>query len=77
MAFAEAFWVGRDFAPATPSKVTFAARKKGERYFALLKVNTLNFEDPEKSKHKVNFVGAAQTLNEMPYREFESLSLRH
>jgi transcription termination factor Rho len=29
--------------------------KEGERYFALLKVNTLNFEDPEKSKHKVNF----------------------
>jgi len=29
--------------------------KDGERYFALLKVNTLNFEDPEKSKHKVNF----------------------
>ena len=29
--------------------------KEGERYFALLKVNTLNFEDPEKSRHKVNF----------------------
>src|ERR1700750_146515 len=29
--------------------------KGGARYFALLKVNTLNFEDPEKSKHKVNF----------------------
>src|SRR6202007_1473176 len=29
--------------------------KEGERYCALLKVNTLNFEDPEKSKHKVNF----------------------
>src|SRR5436190_672023 len=29
--------------------------KEGERYFALLKVNTLNFEDPEKSKDKVNF----------------------
>ena len=29
--------------------------KEGERYFALLKVNTLNFEDPEKAKHKVNF----------------------
>ncbi len=27
----------------------------GERYFALLKVNTINFEDPEKSRHKVNF----------------------
>jgi transcription termination factor Rho len=29
--------------------------KEGERYFALLKVNTINFEDPEKAKHKVNF----------------------
>src|SRR5215204_2671224 len=29
--------------------------KEGERYFALLKVTPLNFEDPEKSKHKVNF----------------------
>jgi transcription termination factor Rho len=29
--------------------------KDGERYFALLKVNTINFEDPEKSKHKVHF----------------------
>jgi transcription termination factor Rho len=29
--------------------------KEGERYFALLKVNTINFEDPEKVKHKINF----------------------
>jgi len=29
--------------------------KAGERYFALVKVNTINFEDPEKSRHKVNF----------------------
>ena len=29
--------------------------KVGERYFALLKVNTINFEDPEKSRHKINF----------------------
>jgi len=29
--------------------------KDGERYFALLKVNTINFEDPEKTKHKINF----------------------
>jgi transcription termination factor Rho len=27
----------------------------GERYFALLKVNSINFEDPEKSRHKVVF----------------------
>jgi transcription termination factor Rho len=29
--------------------------KDGERYFALVKANTVNFEDPEKAKHKVNF----------------------
>ena len=29
--------------------------KEGERYFALLKVNTINFEDPDKAKHKVHF----------------------
>jgi transcription termination factor Rho len=29
--------------------------KDGERYFALLKVSSINFEDPEKIKHKVHF----------------------
>jgi transcription termination factor Rho len=29
--------------------------KEGERYFALLKVNRINFEDPEATKHKVHF----------------------
>ncbi|MGY6251307.1 transcription termination factor Rho [Bosea thiooxidans] len=29
--------------------------KDGERYFALLKVNSVNFEDPEKIKHKIHF----------------------
>jgi transcription termination factor Rho len=29
--------------------------KEGERYFALLKVNTINFEDPERVRHKINF----------------------
>ncbi|HLF58678.1 MAG TPA: transcription termination factor Rho [Alphaproteobacteria bacterium] len=29
--------------------------KDGERYFALLKVNRINFEDPEKVRHRVNF----------------------
>ena len=29
--------------------------KDAERYFALLKVNTINFEDPEKTRHKVHF----------------------
>ncbi|WP_373088199.1 transcription termination factor Rho [Sneathiella sp.] len=29
--------------------------KDGERYFALLKVQFINFEDPEKARHKINF----------------------
>ncbi|MEI7598622.1 MAG: transcription termination factor Rho [Aestuariivirga sp.] len=29
--------------------------KEGERYFALVKVNLINFEDPEKTRHKVHF----------------------
>jgi transcription termination factor Rho len=29
--------------------------KEGERYFALLKVNLINFEEPEKARHKVHF----------------------
>lgn len=31
------------------------APKDGERYFALLKVNQINFEDPEATRHKVHF----------------------
>lgn len=31
------------------------APKDGERYFALLKVDTINFEDPENVKHRINF----------------------
>jgi len=29
--------------------------KDGERYFALLKINTINFEDPDKARHTVHF----------------------
>ncbi len=29
--------------------------KDGERYFALVKVNKINFEDPEATKHKIHF----------------------
>jgi len=29
--------------------------KDGERYFALLKVTSINFEDPERTRHKVHF----------------------
>lgn len=31
------------------------APKEGERYFALLKVSKINFEDPEAGRHKINF----------------------
>jgi len=29
--------------------------KEGERYFALLKVNSINFDDPKKIRHKIHF----------------------
>lgn len=29
--------------------------KDGERYFALVKLSTINFEDPDKARHKVHF----------------------
>ncbi len=31
------------------------APKDGERYFALLKVNTINYDDPEQIRHRINF----------------------
>ncbi len=31
------------------------APKDGERYFALLKVNRINFDEPERARHRVNF----------------------
>ena len=31
------------------------APKDGERYFALTKVETINFDDPEKIRHRINF----------------------
>ena len=31
------------------------APKEGERYFALVKLNQLNFDDPENARHKVHF----------------------
>jgi len=31
------------------------APKDGERYFALVKVNTINFDDPEAIRHRINF----------------------
>ncbi len=32
-----------------------AAPLEGERYFAMTKVTTVNFEDPERARHKINF----------------------
>ena len=31
------------------------APKEGERYFALIQIKTINFDDPEASRHRVNF----------------------
>ncbi|MBY0407564.1 MAG: Rho termination factor N-terminal domain-containing protein, partial [Rickettsiales bacterium] len=31
------------------------APKDGERYFALLKVNTINYDEPEAVRHRINF----------------------
>jgi transcription termination factor Rho len=47
----------RRFALRTGDTVEGEVRspKDGERYFALLKVSTINFEDPEKARHKVHF----------------------
>ncbi len=47
----------RKFAVRTGDTVEGQIRspKDGERYFALLKVNAVNFEDPDKVRHKVHF----------------------
>src|SRR5439155_25418659 len=45
------------FSPKTGDTVEGPIRsaKESERYFALLKVNTINFDDPEKIRHKIHF----------------------
>jgi transcription termination factor Rho len=45
--------------------------KEGERYFALLKVNTINFDNPEKVRHRINFD------NLTPLYPDERLKLEH
>ncbi len=47
----------RRFALRTGDTVEGQVRspKEGERYFALLKVNTINFEHPDKVRHRINF----------------------
>ncbi len=42
-------------APATPSPARSDRPKDGERYFALLKVNDINFDRPENAKSKILF----------------------
>ena len=37
------------------SKVRFRSPRDGERYFALVKVSQINFEDHERAKHKIHF----------------------
>ena len=36
-------------------EVQIRSPKDGERYFALLKVNTINFDHPDKVRHRINF----------------------
>jgi len=47
----------RRFALRTGDTVSgeIRAPKDGERYFALLKVNTINFDDPDAVRHRINF----------------------
>lgn len=46
--------------------------KEGERYFALLKINTVNFEDPDKIRHKIHFDNLTPLFpNERLYLEIE------
>ena len=40
---------------AIPSKARFARRSDGERYFALIKVTRINFEEPDRLRHRINF----------------------
>jgi transcription termination factor Rho len=42
--------------------------KEGERYFALLKVNTINFEDPEAVRHKINFDNLTPLYPDEPFK---------
>lgn len=42
--------------------------REGERYFGLLKINSINFEDPEKSRHKIHFDNLTPLYPETPLR---------
>jgi transcription termination factor Rho len=42
--------------------------KDGERYFALLKLNKINFEDPEKARQKVHFDNLTPLYPDSPFK---------
>lgn len=44
------------------------APKEGERYFALVKVNRINFDDPERIRHRVNFDNLTPLFPNQPLR---------
>ncbi|MEO0619591.1 MAG: transcription termination factor Rho [Pseudomonadota bacterium] len=51
--------------------------KDNERYFALLKVNTINFDEPEKVRHKVHFDNLTPTYPDAPFKmEIEDPTLK-
>ena len=41
--------------PATPCRARSGRRRQGERYFALIKVEAVNFEPPERAREKIFF----------------------
>ena len=52
------------------------APKEGERYFALLQVSKINFEDPEKSKHKIAFDNLTPLYpNKQLFMEVETIKI--
>jgi transcription termination factor Rho len=53
------------------------APREGERYFALLKVNAINFESPEKVKQRINFDNLTPLYPDRPLKmECEGLNKR-
>jgi len=52
------------------------APKEGERYFALLQVSKINFEDPEKMKHKIAFDNLTPLYpNKQLFMEVENIKI--
>ncbi|MEL6288332.1 MAG: transcription termination factor Rho [Pseudomonadota bacterium] len=51
--------------------------KENERYFALLKVNTINFDEPEAARHKVHFDNLTPTYPDNAFKmEIEDPTLK-